>query len=102
MQLFDIFYLREKCRADKCGYYFAVNCIAHFDNSDIVRKLMELNRLVLNIVEANRYCFVDRNVVVPLLVRPFKLWSNYWGNIANNGFYARSRDYNELISFQRK
>ena len=35
-------------------------------------------------------------------MRPFKLWSNYWGNIANNGFYARSRDYNELIGYERK
>ena len=35
------------------------------------------------------------------MIRPYKLWSNYWGNIANNGFYARSRDYNELIGYER-
>ena len=46
-----IFYLREKCRADKCGYYFAVNCIAHLDDPDVVRKLMELNRSALSTVE---------------------------------------------------
>ena len=79
-----------------------MNCIAHLDDPDVVRKLMELNRSVLNTVENNRCHFIDRNVVVPLMIRPFKLWSNYWGNIANNGFYARSRDYNELIGFQRK
>ena len=47
------FCLREKCRADKCGYYFAVNCIAHLDDPDVVRKLMELNRLTLSTVENN-------------------------------------------------
>jgi len=42
-----------------------------------------------------------RTVLAPFMTRPNLLWSNYWGNIANNGFYARSRDYNEIVGYKR-
>ena len=38
------FYLRQKCRDDKCGYFFIVESVAHLDNPDVIRKLIELNR----------------------------------------------------------
>ncbi|XP_065890030.1 multifunctional procollagen lysine hydroxylase and glycosyltransferase LH3-like isoform X2 [Dysidea avara] len=75
----------QECRDQKCGYYFSVDAIAHLDNPDVVRKLMQLNR----------------TVVAPFMIRPNMLWSNYWGNIASNGFYARSRDYNEIVGYNR-
>jgi len=43
----------------------------------------------------------NRTVVAPFMIRPNMLWSNYWGNIASNGFYARSRDYNEIVGYKR-
>ena len=45
---------------------------------------------------------VCRNVVAPLLVRPHRLFSNFWGAIASNGFYSRSHDYQEILKGERK
>ena len=45
---------------------------------------------------------VHRNVVAPMLSRPQKLFSNFWGDIAANGFYARSQDYVEIVESKRR
>lgn len=37
-----------------------------------------------------------------MLVRPRKLWSNFWGALTDDGFYARSHDYVNLIKGERK
>ena len=44
---------------------------------------------------------VQRSVVAPLMIRPFRLFSNFWGDIASNGFYARSWDYQEIAERKR-
>jgi len=36
-----------------------------------------------------------------MLVRPGKLWSNFWGSLDESGFYARSEDYLELVNYNR-
>ena len=43
-----------------------------------------------------------RNIVAPMLVRPHKLFSNFWGAIASNGFYSRAHDYREILNGERK
>ena len=43
-----------------------------------------------------------RNVVAPLIARPGKLFSNFWGAIASNGFYARSDDYQLIVESKRR
>lgn len=45
---------------------------------------------------------VGRDVTAPLLVRPEKMFSNFWGDIASDGFYARSRDYISIIHHERR
>lgn len=45
---------------------------------------------------------VGRDVTAPLLVRPEKMFSNFWGELASDGFYARSRDYIAIISHERR
>ena len=42
-----------------------------------------------------------RTIVAPLMVRPGAMWSNFWGSIAANGFYARSSDYQDLVTYER-
>ena len=42
-----------------------------------------------------------RGVVAPMMIRPFRLFSNFWGDIASNGFYARSWDYQEIVQRNR-
>ena len=38
-----------------------------------------------------------RSIIAPLLSRPYKLWSNFWGALNEKGFYARSEDYIDIV-----
>lgn len=31
-----------------------------------------------------------------------KLWSNFWGALSSNGFYARSPDYIDIVKYIRR
>lgn len=39
-----------------------------------------------------------KNVIAPLLRKGTELWTNFWGDIANNGFYQRSFDYQDILT----
>ncbi|GAB1603685.1 multifunctional procollagen lysine hydroxylase and glycosyltransferase LH3-like [Argonauta hians] len=71
----------ESCIQKSCRYLFSLDITAHLDNSKTLRHLMEQNR----------------SVIAPLLARPGKFWSNFWGAISNDGFYARSEDYLDIV-----
>jgi hypothetical protein len=43
-----------------------------------------------------------RSIVAPVLLRPYKAWSNFWGALTADGFYARSMDYMEIIHNNRR
>lgn len=75
------------CQADpKCDFYFSVDGVVQITDPGLLQKLMGHNR----------------SIVAPLLVRPFKLWSNFWGALSQDGFYARSDDYVDLVERRRK
>lgn len=44
---------------------------------------------------------IFRSVVAPLLVRPGKMWSNFWGALTGDGFYKRSEDYVAIVQRTR-
>lgn len=71
----------SQCLAKNCDLYFAVDSTAHLDNPFTLKLLIEQNR----------------TVVAPMLVRPGKAWSNFWGALTNDGFYARSNDYMDIV-----
>jgi hypothetical protein len=35
-----------------------------------------------------------------MLARPGKLWSNFWGALTSDGYYARSEDYVDIIGYK--
>ncbi|GFS82794.1 procollagen-lysine,2-oxoglutarate 5-dioxygenase 2 [Trichonephila clavipes] len=76
----------EECTKVDCDYYFAVDSHAQFTNPDTLRLLIEQNR----------------RVIAPMLVRPNRLWSNFWGSLSADGFYARSVDYVDIVKRKRK
>lgn len=76
----------DRCREFKCDYYFNVDSDAHLDNPLTIQLLIVQNR----------------KVVAPLLVRPFKAWSNFWGALDSKGYYARSTDYMEIVEGTRQ
>lgn len=40
--------------------------------------------------------------VAPLVKRHGKLWSNFWGALNIDGFYARSEDYLQIVNRDRR
>ncbi|CAF0816227.1 unnamed protein product [Rotaria sp. Silwood1] len=74
-----------ECQEDKCDYLFVIDSIVHIDNPDTLVKLISLNR----------------TIVSPMLLRPEKTWSNFWGDYTENGFYKRSPDYMDIINYNK-
>lgn len=73
------------CVDQKYDYYFTIDSLVMLDKGSL-KGLMQ----------------IKRNVVAPMLVRPGKLFSNFWGAIASNGFYARSDDYQFIVENKRR
>ena len=42
-----------------------------------------------------------RNFTAPLFSRPAQLYSNFWGALGSDGFYARSADYMDIVQYKR-
>ncbi|CAK9803292.1 Procollagen-lysine,2-oxoglutarate 5-dioxygenase 1 [Anthophora quadrimaculata] len=76
----------DYCLMKECSGYFSVDSISHLDNEHTLKLLVEQ----------------QRGIVAPLLVRPSKMWSNFWGAIMDDGFYARSFDYMEIVKNERR
>jgi procollagen-lysine,2-oxoglutarate 5-dioxygenase 1 len=36
-----------------------------------------------------------------MITRPGRLWSNFWGALSADGFYARSEDYVDIVQGRR-
>jgi len=75
----------EQCLKTKAEYYLNVDAAAHLDNKHALTLLIRQNR----------------DIVAPLLIRPYKAWSNFWGALTADGFYARSMDYMEIVEEKR-
>merc|ERR1719347_2381893 len=76
----------EKCEITKCDFLFIIDSDVHLDNSYTLRLLMEQKR----------------EVVAPMMIRPYTAWSNFWGYLSSDGFYARSFDYMEIVNSNRR
>lgn len=76
----------EKFIESNCDYYFFIgdNCI--INNENIILELLNSNK----------------DVVAPLLRRGNDLWTNFWGDISETGYYKRSFDYIDIINYKRK
>ncbi|ETE64099.1 Procollagen-lysine,2-oxoglutarate 5-dioxygenase 2 [Ophiophagus hannah] len=74
------------CRQNKeCDYYFSIDADVILTNPNILKLLIEQNR----------------KIIAPLVTRHGKLWSNFWGALSADGYYARSEDYIDIIQGSR-
>lgn len=46
-------------------------------------------------------CPLLRNIIAPLMTRHGRLWSNFWGALSADGYYARSEDYVDIVQGRR-
>uniref|UniRef100_A0A8C5B1V5 procollagen-lysine 5-dioxygenase n=1 Tax=Gadus morhua TaxID=8049 RepID=A0A8C5B1V5_GADMO len=76
----------DLCRKDSsCGYYFSIDSDVMLTNRQTLKILIEQNR----------------KVIAPLVTRHGKLWSNFWGSLSLDGYYARSEDYIDIVQGKR-
>ncbi|XP_072047684.1 procollagen-lysine,2-oxoglutarate 5-dioxygenase 1-like [Amphiura filiformis] len=68
-----------------CQYYFNVDADVQIVQPYTLKLLIEQNRPIL----------------APLVSRHGKLWTNFWGDLTPDGFYARSEDYLEIVKYKR-
>ncbi|CAF4598213.1 unnamed protein product [Rotaria socialis] len=74
-----------ECQEDNCDYLFVIDSVVQLDNPDTLLKLISLNRTIL----------------APMLMRPEKTWSNFWGDYTEEGYYRRSPDYLDIINYNK-
>ncbi|XP_030842805.1 procollagen-lysine,2-oxoglutarate 5-dioxygenase 1 isoform X1 [Strongylocentrotus purpuratus] len=76
----------DHCMSMECDYYFSVDSDVQLTNPDVLRLLMETNK----------------QIVAPVVSKRGKLWSNFWGDLNSQGYYARSEDYVDLVRRNRR
>lgn len=76
----------DMCRqSPDCEYYFSLDAAVVLKNSNTLKSLVEQNK----------------SIIAPLVGLLGKLWSNFWGALSSDGFYARSEDYVDIVQGQR-
>ncbi|XP_023047756.1 procollagen-lysine,2-oxoglutarate 5-dioxygenase 1 [Piliocolobus tephrosceles] len=76
----------DLCRQDRsCTYYFSVDADVALTEPNSLRLLIQQNK----------------NVIAPLMTRHGRLWSNFWGALSADGYYARSEDYVDIVQGRR-
>ncbi|KAJ6652379.1 hypothetical protein lerEdw1_011609 [Lerista edwardsae] len=76
----------DLCRQDPtCDYYFSLDADVVVTNPEILLILIQENK----------------KVIAPMVSRHGKLWSNFWGALSPDEYYARSEDYVELVQGKR-
>ncbi|XP_062377217.1 procollagen-lysine,2-oxoglutarate 5-dioxygenase 2 isoform X1 [Sardina pilchardus] len=76
----------DLCRKDvQCDYYFSIDADVQLTNKQTLKVLIEQNRKIIG----------------PLVTRHGKLWSNFWGALSLDGYYARSEDYIDIVQGKR-
>ncbi|XP_034005215.1 procollagen-lysine,2-oxoglutarate 5-dioxygenase 2 isoform X2 [Trematomus bernacchii] len=74
------------CRKDvTCDFYFSMDSDVMLTNRQTLKLLVEQNRKIIG----------------PLVTRHGKLWSNFWGGLSLDGYYARSEDYIDIVQRKR-
>ena len=73
------------CLEKKCDYLFSVDGSVVLTNKNSLKILIKQNRPIL----------------APIMTKLGKLWSNFWGAIGEDGYYARSRDYLAIVQQER-
>ncbi|XP_031422927.1 procollagen-lysine,2-oxoglutarate 5-dioxygenase 1 isoform X2 [Clupea harengus] len=75
-----------ECREDSdCEYFFSVDIEVVLKNEDTLKILVELNK----------------PLIAPMMIKPGKLWTNFWGALSADGYYARSEDYVDIVQGRR-
>ena len=94
-------YPEEKYIIKNINYF---NVIEDFLNTDAEYLFMiEKNYYISNPNTLRELLNIDKSIVGPMILKKNNIfWSNFWGDLDNNGFYKRSFDYLNIINYERK
>uniref|UniRef100_A0A672JKM5 Procollagen-lysine,2-oxoglutarate 5-dioxygenase 1 n=1 Tax=Salarias fasciatus TaxID=181472 RepID=A0A672JKM5_SALFA len=74
------------CRRDEgCDYVFSLDVEVVLKNDKTLKILIEQNL----------------PMIAPMITRSGRLWSNFWGALSADGYYARSEDYVDIVQERR-
>lgn len=74
-----------KAKEEGCDY-LCIDPIVYISDKNIITKLLSY----------------DKDIICPMLKMGDKHWSNFWGDISDNGWYKQSFNYFELINYNHK
>ncbi|KAI4877448.1 hypothetical protein NFI96_034587 [Prochilodus magdalenae] len=76
----------DMCRDDiDCEYFFSVDVEVVLKNDNTLKILIEQNK----------------PFIAPMMTKPGRLWTNFWGALSADGYYARSEDYVDIVQERR-
>ncbi|XP_062854583.1 procollagen-lysine,2-oxoglutarate 5-dioxygenase 1 [Trichomycterus rosablanca] len=76
----------DMCRDDlDCEYFFSLDADVVLKNEETLKILIEVNK----------------SFITPMMTKPGRLWTNFWGALSADGYYARSEDYVEIVQGRR-
>uniref|UniRef100_H2ZIJ0 procollagen-lysine 5-dioxygenase n=1 Tax=Ciona savignyi TaxID=51511 RepID=H2ZIJ0_CIOSA len=75
----------DHCVLNNCGYQLSIDSNVQITNTSLLKMLIAKNK----------------QIVGPLLKINGKLWSNFWGALNVDGYYARSADYISIVNSER-
>lgn len=78
-------YFENVFKIDKSDYIFLFNNEHFIENNKILQLLIKKN--------------ID--IIAPLFIKRDSNYSNFWGEISEDGYYKRSFDYFEIINYQK-
>ncbi|GAB0087403.1 hypothetical protein DMENIID0001_017010 [Sergentomyia squamirostris] len=67
-------------------YLFVVDSEAHLDNAATLRQMIAQNK----------------DVIAPMITRFNDAWSNFWGALSDQGYYARAHDYLDIVNNRKR
>ncbi|XP_056279355.1 procollagen-lysine,2-oxoglutarate 5-dioxygenase 1, partial [Pseudoliparis swirei] len=74
------------CREDPdCDFLLMLDIEVVLENQDMLQVLIQQNL----------------PVVAPMITRAGRLWSNFWGALSADGYYARAEDYVDIVQGRR-
>lgn len=77
----------DMCRKDEdCEYFFSMDIEVVLKNENTLKILIEQNL----------------PIIAPMITRAGRLWSNFWGALSADGYYARSEDYVDIVQGHRE
>ncbi|TSL97308.1 Procollagen-lysine,2-oxoglutarate 5-dioxygenase 1 [Bagarius yarrelli] len=76
------------------AFLFLLNHEAEYQGVKIIGPLKNDNALKI-LIELNK------PFIAPMMSKPGRLWSNFWGALSADGYYARSEDYVDIVQGRR-